>query len=415
MESGRTVVEEVVDEARKLVQAQLGIESSGLVADHLSLQGLGLSSSQAVRFFGTVKARHRVELDASLLFTSETFGELCRAIRASIESCKHEEEESTSSSSTPVEIEKTLPPSDSTEERIAVVGAGVRLPGGVKNVEDFWNSLVTAKGPTGEAILSPITKERRRYLGRDGDRMPSYPCGWLSGSEGVEDFDAGFFGISDEEAIHTKPQQRLLLELTYETLQDAMIPPGQLKGARVGVFIGCSNADGYDEVMRASGVDQFNKLAGGSLNQSVLCGRLSHHFDWQGPSMTIQAACSSGLNVIELAVTSLQRRECDYALVGGVTTHLGALTLSFLASAGMSSPTGTSKPFGKDSNGYVPSEGCATLLLRRLADAESSWDRIYGCIEAASSAHQGRTATMATTNSASQRRIHSSVLAKAGL
>ncbi|EPQ31802.1 uncharacterized protein PFL1_00001 [Pseudozyma flocculosa PF-1] len=410
----------VVAEARTLVQDQLGLGPED-VDDALDLSGLGLDSSRAVAFFGRIKARYDVKLEASLLFTTETFGELCESIRVSIAASRKSHvaarvDAGDAAGNGEIDVAPIAPSpiAQPASERIAVVGAGLRLPGNVNSVDEFWTALHANAGTGGEPIFSRLSDERRSYLGSEGERMPRYPCGWI-GKRGMEDFDPAFFGMSDDEALHAKPQQRLLLEVAYETLQDAMIAPQSLRGARVGVFIGCSNADGYDEVIRHAGVDQHNKHAGASLNQSVLCGRLSHHFDWTGPSITIQTACSSGLNSIDLAVAALQNGECDYALVGGVTTHIGAITLGFLESAGMSSPTGTSTPFGKSSDGYVPSEGCALLLLSRLGDAAVSSDRIYGCIDAATSAHQGRTATMATTNARAQRRMYEAVMAKAGI
>src|SRR5207249_972060 len=66
---------------------------------------------------------------------------------------------------------------------------------------------------------------------------------WGGFLDGVEFFDARFFGISRSEASSIDPQQRLLLELTWEALEDAAIPPGKISGTRTGVFIGISGSE----------------------------------------------------------------------------------------------------------------------------------------------------------------------------
>ena len=126
-------------------------------------------------------------------------------------------------------------------EPIAIVGMGVRLPGGVTTPDEFWALL-----RDGRDAITEVPPDRWS-LEAFYDADPSAPGtmstrfgGFLAGADR---FDARFFGITPREAIAMDPQQRLLLEVAWEALEHAGQAPDQLAGHPTGVFVGLSALD----------------------------------------------------------------------------------------------------------------------------------------------------------------------------
>src|SRR5579875_2241533 len=203
-------------------------------------------------------------------------------------------------------------------EPIAIVGIGCRFPGGANNAEAFWQLIYEGKD-----TITPVPADR---LDVDAlyDPQPYTPGkiitrlgGFL---EGVDMFDATFFGLSAREAVCIDPQQRLLLEVTWEALAYAGLAIEKLAGSPTGVLIGMSTHDYADYMHRtASDVNLHIPTGGGRYSAS---GRLSYHFDLRGPSLTVDTACSSSLVAVHLACQSLWRGESTLALAGGVNLIL---------------------------------------------------------------------------------------------
>ena len=126
-------------------------------------------------------------------------------------------------------------------EPVAIVGIGLRFPGGAVDPESFWRLL-----EAGVDAISEVPADRwdaDRLFDADPDRpgkMTTRYGGFLSD---VDQFDAAFFGISPREAESMDPQQRLLLEVTWEALEHAGQAPDKLFDSAAGVFLGMSNSD----------------------------------------------------------------------------------------------------------------------------------------------------------------------------
>ncbi len=230
---------------------------------------------------------------------------------------------------------------------------------------------------------------------------------------GIDTFDAGFFGISPNEADRMDPQQRLLLETTWEALEDAGIPPVSLEGTDTGVFVGISTAD-YRALQFAT-PNLLDHLAGTGNAASISANRISYLLDLRGPSLTVDTACSSSLLAVHLACESLRRGECDVATAGGVNLMLSAdLSVAF-SQARMLAPDGRCKTFDAAADGYVRGEGCGMVVLKRLSDATRDGDRIAAVIVATAVNQDGRTNGLTAPNGVSQQRVLRKALKRTGL
>ena len=205
----------------------------------------------------------------------------------------------------------------------------------------------------------------------------------------VDEFDAQFFGISPREAQSLDPQQRLLLEVIWEALEDAGIAPASLMGSLTAVFTGISTTD-YGLHLSTGGREQADAYTASGTAHSMASGRVSYVLGLQGPSVSVDTACSSSLVAVHLAVQSLRNGEAALALAAGVNLMLtpdGSITLS---RARMMSSDGRCKTFDAAADGFVRSEGCGAVVLKRLSDAQRDGDRILAVIRGSALNQDGR-------------------------
>jgi acyl transferase domain-containing protein/SAM-dependent methyltransferase len=294
---------------------------------------------------------------------------------------------------------------------IAVVGIGVRFPGGVSDLEGFWDLL-----HEGRDGITEIPRERWEldsFFDADPDapgRMYTRHGGFV---DAVDQFDPHVFGISPREAAAMDPQHRLLLEVAWEALEEAGIAPDSLSGTATGVFFGLSNSD-YQRLVfaDASKIDTYASLG---VNPSVAAGRLSYLLGLQGPSLVVDTACSSSLVAMHLACQSLRVGESSAALVGGVNVMLLPEVHVNFCKARMLAPDGRCKTFDAAADGYVRSEGCGVVVLKRLADALAAGDRIRAVIRGTAVNQDGRSSGLTAPNGPSQEAVIRAALENAGL
>ncbi|WP_258348931.1 non-ribosomal peptide synthetase/type I polyketide synthase [Saccharopolyspora gregorii] len=306
--------------------------------------------------------------------------------------------------------ESSTPPH---EDKIAIIGIGCRLPGGASTPAAFWRNLAA-----GRDCLTP-TPPDRYDIGtlRSGDpakagRLVGGRGGYV---DGFDEFDPAFFGISPREAAHMDPQQRKLLEVTWEALEDGGQRPADLAGTDVGVFIGAFTLD-Y-KILQFGDLD-FGTLAAHTATgtmMTMVSNRISHCFDFRGPSVSIDTACSSSLVSAHLACRSLRSGESELAVVGGTSLQLAPQYTISETRGGFLSPEGLSRTFDAAADGYVRSEGVAAVVLKRLADAERDGDPIYALITGSGVNQDGRTGGITVPDGDRQAELVERVCAEAGL
>lgn len=270
-------------------------------------------------------------------------------------------------------------PSQVDSNDVAIVGIALRFPG-AHGAAQFWSNL---RG--GVDSLRQFSDEELAAHGVPARllRNPAYvKCGQVL--EGVDQFDAEFFGFSPKDAAILDPQHRHFLECAWEALEDAGHPPGTIDGS-IGVFGGCGMGNYYT----------YNLLSNPALVESVglfllrhtgndkdfLTTRVSYCLDLRGPSINIQTACSTSLVAVHTACQSLVIGECDMALAGGVTIEIPHSVGYMYREGEILSPDGRCHTFSDNAKGTVFGSGVGIVALRRLEDALRDGDRIYAIVK----------------------------------
>ena len=296
-------------------------------------------------------------------------------------------------------------------EPIAVVGLACRFPG-ARNAADFWQLL-----ENGIDAIREVPDDRwdiSAYYDEDPGaegKMYTRHGGFI---DDIDGFDAAFFEISPREAISMDPQHRHLLEVSWLALEDAGIAPASLSGEPVGVFVGISTSD-YYQVLAEQGSKVSDVFAATGNAHSTAVGRLSFALGLEGPCVAVDTACSSSLVAIHQAAQSLRQGECDSALVGGVNAIIRPEVTTAFCKARLLAPDGRCKTFDAAADGYIRSEGCGMVVLKRLSDAQRDGDRVLALIRGSAINQDGRSSGLTAPNGPSQSRVIAAALKNGGI
>ncbi|KAL5334680.1 hypothetical protein BJX70DRAFT_402312 [Aspergillus crustosus] len=287
---------------------------------------------------------------------------------------------------------------------IAVTGLACRYPQ-ADSVEALWEIL-----EQGHCTVSPMPNSRLKT-----DRLQREPKGpfWGNFLARPDAFDHRFFKISAREAESMDPQQRLLLQVAYEAMESAGycgLRESQLPHD-VGCYVGVGSDD-YSENVGSRDATAFS--ATGTL-QAFNSGRVSHYFGWTGPSVTVDTACSSAAVAIHLACQALQTNDCSIAVAGGVNVMTDPRWSQNLGAASFLSPTGASRAFDADANGYCRGEGAGLVVLRPLEAALRDDDPIHAVITGTSVNQGDNCSPITVPDSDSQRALYMKALSLSGL
>lgn len=295
--------------------------------------------------------------------------------------------------------------------RLAIVGMAGRFPDAASH-EKLWELLekgldvhrvvpedrfpvATHVDPTGKAINTSHTP---------------YGC-WI---EKPGHFDPRFFNMSPREAFQTDPMQRMALTTAYEALEMSGYVPNRTPSTkldRIGTFYG-QTSDDWREINASQEVDTYF-ITGGV--RAFGPGRINYHFGFSGPSLNIDTACSSSAAAMNVACSSLWARDCDTAIVGGLSCMTNSDIFAGLSRGQFLSKKGPCQTFDNDADGYCRGDGCASVIVKRLEDAEADQDRILAVILGTATNHSADAISITHPHGPTQSILSSSILDEAGV
>jgi acyl transferase domain-containing protein/acyl carrier protein len=373
------------------------------------LHAYGFDSITLTAFTNRLNDTYGLDLTPPILFEHITLGRLCGyladsyteafAARWAPESASVAPQW-TAVRPVPMPARPSPRPPAGDEDVIAVVGMSGIFPK-APDVPALWANLLTGADAVGAGLDA-------RWGVRAG-AAADFP--WAGLVEGIDEFDAAFFGISPYEAQQMDPQQRLLMSYAWKALEDAGYAPGSLAGSDTGVFVATFDS-GYGYRGSDDAVEAHTAIG---RTPSLGPNRISYLLDLHGPSEPIETACSSSLVAIHRAVTALRQGECGLAIAGGVNVLVEPTTHTSLAKAGLLSPEGHCHTFSARADGFVRGEGAGMLVLKSLSRAEQDGDQIYGLIRATAVNHGGRAQSLTAPNPRAQADLLVNAYRRAGV
>ncbi len=347
----------------------LGLEEVGL-EDPFS--ALGGSSIQLVRLHAAMRREFGTDLELVELFELPTIA---------AQAAKLETGEPGSGGA--AILSEPAPTAGSTgsadDEAVAIIGMALRVPG-ADDPERFWRNLVG-----GVESISRFRRDEVEYP-EEYDKPGYVPAKGLL--EGVDLFDASFFGVLPKDAAMMDPQQRIFLELAWEAMERAGYTPDTHR-QRIGVYAGAY----FDTYLLANLctdreflADLIPQIQVGSLqtelgnDKDYLATRVAYKLNLRGPAMTLQTACSTSMVAIVEACRAIRSGLCDMALAGGVIVTLPLRRGYFYTEQGMLSGDGHCRAFDEKASGTVFGNGAGVVMLKRLGDALRDRDHIHAVV-----------------------------------
>ncbi|KAE9365744.1 BcPKS1, polyketide synthase [Stipitochalara longipes BDJ] len=297
-------------------------------------------------------------------------------------------------------------------EPIAVVGLSLKFPQDAVSPDGFWKLMKEKRCAMTEWPSDRLNIDAFHHADKDRPNTIR-PRGAHFMEEDVAAFDASFFSITAAEARAMDPQQRLLLETAITNIYAAGISLEMAAGSNTGVYVGSMDG-GYSNIILKT-IENTPKYASTGVSSANLANRLSWFFDFGGPSIHLDSACSSSLMALDIAVQGLRNGDSEMAVVAGSSMCYGVEGSLMLSSLGLLSPDSRCYSFDHRANGYARGEGVGIVILKKLSDAIRSNDTIRAVVRATGSNSDGHTPGLTQPSKDAQERLIRDTYKKAGL
>ncbi|KAG6354135.1 hypothetical protein INS49_004739 [Diaporthe citri] len=314
------------------------------------------------------------------------------------------------------------------EGRIAVVGMAGRAPE-CEDLEQYWQVIESGRDlareiPPGRfdadsLFLDASAKQQHHQQHHQQEPSPPPKCtstcklGCFLSRPGH--YDARFFRVSPREALLMDPGSRLFQMAAHEALESCGYSCGTTRAldpSRIGVLFGQSNVDGYETAHHEKGCDAFTLQA---LARPFPPARVAFHYGWEGPTYSIDQACSTSLSLIHLACAGLRAGDYDMVVAGAANVLASPHGWCLLSKAGVLSDTGNCKTFCDDAQGYCRGEFVGVVVLKRLEDAVAQNDRVLAVIPGSARNQAGNSTFLTASDAGTEERVLRQALRRARL
>lgn len=241
--------------------------------------------------------------------------------------------------------------------RVAITGLGVLAPCGI-GVESFWEGLMHAP--------EPATVRR------------------------VPGFDPAMTGLSHQQARRLDRFAQLALTAAAEAMADAGLSHGGGDPDRSGVVLGTGIGGAgtwEDQVHNLTdrGERAVSPLTVPMVMPNAAAAAVSMRWGWRGPCETITTACASGTHAVAAGARLVASGRADRVLVGGSESCQTDTNIAAFTNMRALSPTGISRPFDVDRDGFCNAEAAAVLVLEEMAGARARGATVYAEVAGAAS------------------------------
>jgi 3-oxoacyl-[acyl-carrier-protein] synthase II len=256
---------------------------------------------------------------------------------------------------------------DALKRRVVVTGVGLVTPLGV-GIENVWKRILNGESGIGPTTRFDVTRHDTKFAGE------------------VKDFRAGDF-ISPKEIKRIDLFIQYALAASKIAIEDSGLDMGREEAERVGVVVGTGlgglpTLEKYHSILLERGPGRISPFFIPMLIANEAPGHIAIQFGMKGPNLCIVTACATGAHSIGESFRIIQYGDADVMVAGGTEANLTPLTVGgFNAMKALSTrndaPEKASRPFEKDRDGFVVSEGCGIIIMEELEHAKKRGAKIY--------------------------------------
>ncbi|MCH8859446.1 MAG: beta-ketoacyl-ACP synthase II [Proteobacteria bacterium] len=254
------------------------------------------------------------------------------------------------------------------KRRVVVTGLGAVTSLSCQ-VEDLWKRILAGESGVHTIRLFDTTGHRVHFAGDIYDWSP-----------------AGYLSRKDARRIDRFTQFAMVAGI--DAVSDAGIDFKSIDPFRAGVILG-SGIGGLHEIetqverLLHKGPAKVSAFTIPKLMLNAASGQISIQYGLRGPNYAVATACASSTNAIGDAFKCIQYDEADVMITGGSEAAVTPMGISGFANMRALSerndePARASRPFDRDRDGFVLSEGAGMLVFEELEHARKRGARIYG-------------------------------------
>lgn len=255
----------------------------------------------------------------------------------------------------------------SNRRRVVVTGLGLVAPVG-NSVAEAWNNILAGKSGIGPIEHFDISAFSVRFGGA------------------IRDFDVTEY-LSAKEARKMDPFLHYGMAAGIQAIRDSGLEVTETNAPRIGAAIGAGIGGIYTieqnyDAFLAKGPRKISPFFVPAAIINMASGNLSIMYGFKGPNISIVSACSTGAHNIADSVRMIQYGDADVMIAGGAeyaTTPIGigGFAAARALSTNNDDPQGASRPWDKDRDGFVLSDGAGVLVVEELEHAKARGAKIY--------------------------------------